>query len=228
MKTRYSIISLLVCGGLSGQAGAFVNLNFENAKRPPVFVDGPPSNSQVAIADAFPGWSASLGGRPLATVLYNNLTLGSGSVDLFSTLPPRPEYGADVIAGRHSAGLQNGAGYAALAQTGTIPVGSRSLLFDSAGGVQVALNGSLAPLLELGYTTTGEHTGYVTYSADVSALAGQTVELRFTYPPVGLLATFDNIRFSPEALVIVPEPSTLALVGFGGLALWMLRGSHRS
>lgn len=119
-----------------------------------------------------------------------------------------------VISGHYSAGLQGGGlEVAALAQTATIPAESKALLFNAAtSGFQVSLNGSLALLIKLGHTATGEFSGYDNSGLDVSALAGQEVELKFatlTFSSVIL----DDIRFSPTALV--PEPSTYALFGLG-------------
>ena len=166
-----------------------------------------------------------MGGVPRTTVLYNNVTLGSGSVDLFSTFPPQADNsGGQIISGHYTAGLQGGvSGKAELTQTGFIPIDSKTLLFNSDGmGIKLSLNGSLAPLVNLGRTGSPDpFNGYDTYGVDISSLAGKDAELKFSSPVFGFVR-LDDIRFSSVALV--PEPSTWALFGVGGLALaWVIR-----
>ncbi len=225
----FALLGLLFAFGLS--AGTFTNLNFENARRPLQFLDQ--LNGQiVAASNAFPGWSVSLGGLLQTEVYYNSITLGAGSVDLFGTLPPRPDFFEQVISGRFSAGLQNGNGFASLSQTGTIPTDSLSLLVDlrrdalqiEPNGLSVNLNGLPAPMVHLSQTTTVAGLTYDTYGVNVAALAGLETELRFSAAPLTFVVTLDNIRFSPIALPIVPEPSTWALFGVGlGAVLWFGR-----
>jgi PEP-CTERM motif len=178
---------------------------------------------------AMPGWTASLGGVPTGC-LYNAVTLGSGSVDLFSTFPPHAgsQSGSIILAGNYTAELQGSVfgAAAALSQTGTIPSDSKSLYFIGGapgggdGGLTVSLNGSPVPITVLGHTSTGpNNAGYDTYGLSVSAWAGQTVNLQFATTGAVLL---DNITFSPVALA--PEPSTYALFGVGAAALlWFHR-----
>ena len=207
-------------------AGTFGNLDFERVRQPITIIGGTPT------VEAFPGWTASLGGASQDFVLYNNVTLGSGSVDLFSTFPPRAgieNSGGQIISGRYTAGLQGGAlGEAALAQTGTIPAGSEALLFNSDGaGIKVSLNGSLAPLVNLSRTgSLGLFSGYDTYGVDVSGLTGTEVALKFSVSPPFGYVRLDDIHFSPVALV--PEPSTWALLGVGGAFLLMVAHSRKA
>lgn len=221
MKTISVLFVLNISIPLLGLAGAFTNLDFERVRQPVTIVGGTPAS------EAFSGWTALLGGVPQTHVLYNTITVGAGSVDLFSTFPPRAgteNSGGQVISGRYTAGLQGGAlGEAALAQTGTIPTGSQALLFNSDGaGMKVSLNGSLAPLVNLGRTgSPGLFSGHDIFGVDISELAGKEVALQFSVSPPFGYVRLDDIGFSSVALV--PEPATWALAAVGGALLWAWR-----
>ena len=58
--------------------GTFQNLNFESA-----MVLSSEAGQWVSASSAIPGWTAYYQGRAQSQVLYNTLTLGSGSVDFF-------------------------------------------------------------------------------------------------------------------------------------------------
>lgn len=222
--------SLLLLVPWTAAAGAFTDLDFEAVLHVALTRAVVAAGGELAPASlAFPGWTVLFGGVPQSRVLYNDITLGAGSVLLFSTFPPRPGF-SQPLAGNYMAGLQGEMGSsgkpAALEQTGTIPAGSQTMTFI--GGVSqslsVSLNGSLAPIVDLGHTSTGQFPGYDTYGVNVSAWAGQTVQLEFASgDPPASGGVLDNITFSPIALI--PEPSTYALFGFGAAALlWFRRG----
>ena len=219
--------TLLLLGPWTAVAGAFTDLDFEAVQH--VALTRAVAGGEVAPASlAFPGWTVLVGGVPQPAVLYNDFTTGSGSVNLFSTFPPDAGY-FQPLAGNYTADLACGTGPlgkpAALEQTGTIPAGSQTMTFIGSVGqsLSVSLNGSLAPIVDLGHTSTGQFTDYASYGVNVSAWAGQTVQLEFASGnPPAIGGRLDNISFSPVALA--PEPSTYALFGFGAAAvLWFRR-----
>ena len=118
------------------------------------------------------------------------------------------------LVGNFSIVLVNGAqpplgfgGIAEIAQTGTIPATSRSLRFVAT---------SLAPVVTFADTPIGltiVHTTatYNVFAGDITALAGQTGELRFSH--TGL---FDQVTFSS---LPVPEPGVIGLLLVGATFL---------
>ena len=104
----------------------------------------------------------------------------------------------------------------------------KAFLVNSDGaGIKVSLNGSSAPLVNLGRTgSLGLFSGYDTHGVDVSGLAGTEVALKFSVSPPFGHVRLDDIRFSPVALV--PESSTWALLGVGGVFLLMVARSRRA
>ena len=101
-----------------------------------------------------------------------------------------------------------------LSQTGTIPAGAAYLVYYRTGGVapagtpgafQILINNASVPYTEGRFTSIG--------TADIAAFAGQQVSLEFVFPKGG--GEFDIAGFT-----IAPEPSTYALFGLGGVALW--------
>jgi len=87
-----------------------------------------------------------------------------------------------------------------------VPANAASLQFWAAplANLQVTFGAQTIPMFQLGSTAD-----YVIWGGDISALAGQTAELRLT----GLANAggyFDNIFFSAQP---IPEPGTLGLFG---------------
>jgi hypothetical protein len=163
----------------------------------------------VATTNALPGWSAFSGTNQLGTVPYNNPavinTVGLIGSNVF------------VISDNFSV-IINASG--SISQTGLVPADAQMLLFktDSA---------SLSPVLvsfggqNLPYTAVSSGPNYTLYGANVSAFAGQTAALSF-WGTSG--AYLDDIQFA------VPEPSSLALLGCGGVLLaghWLRRFRKR-
>ena len=197
--------------------GSFHNLDFESAIVPPV----PPGQALfISAADAFPGWTVYAGSNQSTQALYNGISVGGALVSLIDL--HTAFLSANVIAGNFTATLD--AGYngstgivsAALGQTGTIPANTRSLVFDANGSVSsllVTFNGVTLPFVEV-----GSRSNYQIYAANISSLAGQTGELRFTERPntpfTFPIAYLDNILFSTAS---VPEPGAVALFLMGAL-----------
>jgi hypothetical protein len=218
---RFPIIALGVAA-LSGGAAPFHNLDFESASVVPG--NGPQVLNQ---ASAIPGWTANLGSSSNPGVLYHDITLGSAAIVLKDNETGDPRYGQFNLL-LISGGSPDGVGpdlSASIAQIGGVPTGARTLLFDSPSVF-------LEPAQSISVSLGGQKLGLQpvlpgTWGATVAGFSGQTVELRFeallreppNFPQV--FFTLDNIRFSSVALV--PEPSTWALLGAGGLALLAFR-----
>ncbi len=203
---------------LTSNAQAFINLGFESAVIKPI-----PDPSHVEWDAAMPGWSGYYGDlytgvHQRTSLLYNTLNIGSPGIALLG-----PESGYH-IEGNYCLALQTGgADYATdvyITQTGVIPNNANSLQFigsTARNGFAVSLNGqtiNMAVMKAFG-------SSYYLYGADVSGLAGQTVELRitditaFASPSLFII---DSFNFSPEA---VPEPGTIALLCLGSIGLFL-------
>ena len=199
--------------------GTFQNLDFESATLPPV-----PTSLQ--FGSAFPGWTGCVGGVPLGTALYNNEFLDSSGISIVD----RNSIAGSVIQGNYTAILQAGLALGTpqpadttLSQTGLVPSGTQSLLFQarftfgqSPTSFAVTMDGqnlSLVPQSSSG--------GNTLYSADVRQWAGQTATLDFTVfaarPHIdNAFLTLDAIQFYP---VPVPEPGVFCLFAVGSAVL---------
>ena len=220
MKTRMLIISqaLSVSVVLSAFAqGTFENLNFEQANPVSSGVGYPPY--YVTAASALPYWTVTIGGVQQTQVLENDPSLGSPEVMLVG--PGGPTAALD---GNYSVLLEGSDAIASISQTGLIPGGTQSLLFEAEKGFGGAGNGNLSVLIgtqTLSITPLATQPTYTLYGANISAWAGQSEELTFSALEGGLNNwTIDDISFSPGA---VPEPNPLALTAIGGLLFAVYR-----
>jgi hypothetical protein len=216
VKNARAILAATILFGAvpGGFAQGFINLNFETAN-----LSGYNAGS-VPATNAIPGWTAYVNGNQAAQILYNTINLDEPAVSIQGT----NSTSITPIQGNFSVFLQGGSAFAfgdnsAIGQTGQIPVTALSLVFwGYASSTNVSFAGQTLSLVTLGSTSN-----YNIYGADVSAFAGQIGQLLFTASRLNN-DIIDNIQFSSTP---VPEPSTLALSGLGGLFLaWRRRNAR--
>jgi hypothetical protein len=164
-------------------------------------------------------WSAFSGANQLSLVDYNPSTLGvPASVDLVGS-------NADVIDGNFSVLLS---GDGSISQTGLVPSGTESLLFDATSydvtpsSLLVSLGGENLSYTAVSSSTNSSGLSYNVYAANISAFAGKIETLTFAVAP-GFMG-LDDIEFSPE---IIPEPSAASLLFLGGGIFMCLRARKK-
>jgi hypothetical protein len=216
------VIAALLDGSVHCNSQSFLNLNFNAANIP----NGTAAGSMIPITDAIPDWTAELGGSPIASVLYDDLSTGLAAIAIIDTNGPAPFL---IPGNNYTVVLQSGAGTsenlpASIAQTALIPSTAKSIVFEAsvpyAAGWQVTVAGQNIPVTEI----SAINSGYGVFAGNIAAYAGQTDQLEFTAlagsgPTVNLY--LDEISFSTSP---VPEPTALALTVLGGLSLiWRWR-----
>ena len=216
----------------SGLAQGFVNLNFESAT---LVAPSPPF--YVPFDQAFPGWTGTVGGVQQTLALSNMLYMDTSGISIinqnFTGFGYPPSF--DLLEGNYTAVLQAGLTFGAnphpadttLSQTALVPIGTKSLQFESDQWFDqnfqflvVTLGGQT-----LSVTPLSAGLNYTLYGADVSAWAGQMAQLAFTVlaenPHVdNEYISLGAIQFSTQS---IPEPSTLALAALGALFLGFRR-----
>jgi hypothetical protein len=210
----FVVISLFILWQ-NAQGQGFLNLAFENTTI--TTIHNPGGDTYAATT---PGWTVNtvnyVNGDP-NSVPYNNIAIDSPAVNLEGTDCPFPSVRA--IAGNYSFFLQGGSRFslntdgASIGQIGQIPTGALSLIYWGSS-MNVSFDGQ-----SLGLVVLGSTPNYNIYGADISAFVGQTGQLLFSVPWQSG-AILDNIQFSTSS---VPEPSTFALVGLGGLAFGLFK-----
>jgi hypothetical protein len=180
MKTLYfhtlSAIALASVSLVRAQ-GTFQDLNFEEANIVPI----PGQQYAITVANALPGWAVDYGNVQQTQIFYNDASLGATQVTLDANgYPGTP---GPILEGNFSvllqAGFVNGTlTSASINQTGQIPSGTQSLLFDSASGgfssqqpPEVFIGNDLLTLFPVG-TGQGVSTSYTIYGANIFAWAG--------------------------------------------------------
>ena len=200
---------------------SFQNLDFESA-----LIDQAQPPGFVSITDALPGWSVYYGTNQQTQVLFNVVEHGGTVVDLLGANGSSLTDSYRSIQGGFSVLLQGGViggavlypTPASIRQMGLVPVGSHSIMFKAQpedGTLTVSLGGVTVPYFAL---STGPN--YTLYGGDVSAFAGQTVELDLSlsrapgadYSNLNV----DSIEFSAST---IPEPSVLTLSALGTVLL---------
>jgi hypothetical protein len=225
LKTFLMAMALLLVGTFGGRGQGFINFDFEQS-----VLTNDAFNQTVSFV---PGWTAYIFGNGQENIRYNAISLGGAIVSMYDT---NSMY-ATSIQGRYYIGLRAQSYYnyfgdpfpfannSAISQTGQIPTSAKSIVFwGSMGTMQVYFNNFL-----LAFSSIDSAPNYTVYAADISPYAGQIGELRFealTQPVQQFSGLWggggfiDNIQFSTTA---VPEPSTLALFGFGAVILGVRR-----
>lgn len=208
-KTTMVTCLFIVAMAIPSQGQGFINLNFEDAK-----VSG--SYGEFATSNALPGWSVFAGMAQLSSVQYNpNGISGPTPIELFGL-------NAEVIAGNFSASV---GGNLSLSQTGLVPSGTESLLFDAYSNyLAVSLGGQNLSYSAIASGTNAYGVSYNVYAANVSGFAGQNETLSFSAPSVNY-GILDDIQFSPEA---IPEPSTALLLFLVSGILFYVRRLRKS
>lgn len=212
---RHAAVGCLLGAGLALSAAAqeFVNLDFDATTVDPAT----PMFTFLDWSDAAPGWNHSDGENT------GHLTFGSthlGFSQTYALLPERLDP-AGIAWDGFALAMRSGTlfeheprgdfVFTYVAQTGRVPFAAQTLtLLANSDEFRVTLDQQYVPMSPTGLA--GE------WSGDVSAWAGQLVELRIEHisSPVGQPddLVLDEIRFLP-----VPEPSTFVLGGLGLLAV---------
>lgn len=194
--------------------GTFQNLGFEQAKI--VLINNPPA--LIWETNAYPGWTVLANGVPVNAVQLDSVLFnGAGIDDGQNQLAPLDGKFSALLGGTGIASAQM-----AIAQSGTIPVGSESLTFLSLGEFSVSFAGHSLPVEVLGnlpfYGTI--------YGVDISAYAGQFGQLLFQIGPLSSdgINLLDDITFSTQS---IPEPGVISMLGLGAslFGLWRSRST---
>ncbi len=229
MKTLFvhtlSVVALASVS-LARAQGTFQDLNFEEANIVPI-VGSQYYPYAVTVANALPGWTVDYGNVQQSQILYNDPSLGGTAVTLLAEGYPPGNYTA--IDGSFSVVLQGGLNMnlqptaAKISQTGQIPAGTQSLLFECASDFspneppEVLIGNDELTLFPIRNGTVGGE-GYTIFGGNISAWAGQTEQLTLSAPSGNFI--IDDISFSTS---VVPEPSPPVMTGIGGFLFALYR-----
>lgn len=215
LKTIW-LAALLFATAFSGRGQGFLNLNFENVTISTNHFPGGDTFDAIVT-----GWTAYISGAAQTKLAFNAISLGGATISIHDTNsvylaspPPQIQGKYLVLLQSASSTFSLGPQTAGIGQTGQIPAWALTMSFWGYFDGSLTFNNQ-----SLSYIQTGSTANYNIYTADISAFSGQTSELLFT-ALFQRTARIDNIQFSSTA---VPEPSTLALFGFGVVMLGVRR-----
>lgn len=228
MKAAACVAAVLSCAAMSASAQNFVDLDFDEVQLPV------PTPATLPWDEGAPGWAHS-DGDSSNYVYFNFSHAGYSQFYVLESTPFGPG------SGLYAFGMRSGTFHeqeprgdfvpAFLSQTGRLGPGVTSVsLLTSSVFFGLSLNGQAIDMRPVGLdpaspTYPEDVLTYVgEWAGDVSAFAGQVVELKITdlLPPTDFSAlNVDEIRFLP-----VPETPTTALFGLG--LLTVLLGACRA
>lgn len=223
-----TLVFLVLALVWNASAAPFQNLGFDNANTNNVTPRNPPDRDFFGPAsEVVPGWQLLLGTSQESEVGLNALLPGPG----YSSIMTSDNQLGRPVVGLYSLSLIPFYGGAdpsqfrpyTLIQNGDIPLGSLSMRFINYGApVDLYVNGSLVPLFyDYGAVVPDPNARLANVSGDISAFAGQNVELRLVtlFRTTGAYVSgLDSISFSA-----IPEPSAVVLLTLGVLLLFAAR-----
>ena len=236
MRIAVCIAALLACAASGATAQPFQDLDFDSAIVP-IGSDGS-SPPYLTWAQGAPGWGHSDGDSTGYIGLLPNLGYSQTYVLLQSPYGAASgPYGLGMRSGNYTEGDPSSAFVEAfISQTGTLSANVTSVsLLASSVRFGLMLNGTPIAMQAVGLDPDSptyqedllEYSGE--WTGDVSAFAGQTVDLKLIdleWSPNAPVLIVDEIQFLPS----VPEPSTAALcvVGVLGALLGRRRAMPRA
>jgi len=236
MRIKLTGLYALAFASTCSFAGQFQNLDFDAATTN-ITIGLPPDQGAGygSTSDLLPGWQLLQGTGPVSLVGLNLNPISLGVASIYDH--DSQGFPASVL-GRYSLGLYPGYNLIfdyqpfSLQQTGDIGANMQTIRFLNYGSpFEVMVNGTRISLTyEYQPGSPDLDTRQAIVTGDISAFAGQTVQLKFTTMDIAGSAVngLDNIEFSTQ---IVPEPraTTFVLAGLMVLALQLRpRGTQQN